>query len=146
MSLKSTSVRGISGQKWLDKFDRSNDEDYIAARKAGVLAISFLGGIGLINSVFSVWVWFYWLSDYRNNTDFWFAWFGPYLLNGLLWIPITILWPIIGFGGTVMIRFAKIFAQSTLTGAFFGYWANVAAMYYAFYMEPVKSESTFEST
>ena len=34
----------------------------------------------------------------------------------------------------------------TLAGAYIGYWANVAAMYYAFYMEPTKSVSKFATT
>ena len=70
-----------------------------------------------------------------------YAWFGPYFVNGLVWTPIAVVWPIIRWGETTMLRFLSIFAQMTLAAAFIGYWANVAAMYYAFYREPVLSES-----
>ena len=45
-----------------------------------------------------------------------------------------------------MLSFISLFAKMTLAGAYIGYWANVAAMYYAFYMEPTKSVSTFATT
>lgn len=32
-----------------------------------------LGLVGLINTVLSFWIWFEYLTDYRNNTDFWYA-------------------------------------------------------------------------
>jgi len=57
VNTKKTGIREITGELWLDKFDRSNDEDYIAAKKAGNLAINVLGAVGVINSVFSLWTW-----------------------------------------------------------------------------------------
>ena len=141
-----TEIKDITGALWFDKFDRSNDADYIAAEKAGKLAINVLGFISVFNTVFVGWVWQTFLLDHLNNTDFWYAWFGPYLLNGVIWIPLTVVWPITPFGETTMLMFLKLMAQGTYIGTFIGYWANTYAMYYAFYMEPTKSDSTFATT
>ena len=86
-------VFDIDGDLWFDKFDRSNTEEYISIKREGVQSINILGITGLLNSVFSLWVWFTFLTDYNNNTDFWFAWFGPFVVNGTLWIPLTLTWP-----------------------------------------------------
>ena len=86
-------VFDIDGDLWFDKFDRSNTEEYISIKREGVQSINILGITGLLNSVFSLWVWFTFLTDYNNNTDFWFAWFGPFVANGTLWIPLTLTWP-----------------------------------------------------
>lgn len=136
----------ISGSLWFDKFDYTNTADYIAVRQAGVQSINILGLTGLVNSVYSLWVWFTFLTDYSNNTDFWFAWFGPFFVNGTLWIPLTLTWPASQWGGLTMINLIKLMAQLTMVGPFIAYPANMGALYYAMYMEPEKSLSTFAST
>ena len=136
----------IDGDLWFDKFDFTTSDEYISIRRAGVQSINILGFTGLLNSVFSLWVWFTFLTDYGNNTDFWFAWFGPFVVNGTLWIPLTLTWPAAQWGGLTMISIIKFMAQLTLTGPFIAYPANIAALYYAIYMEPVASQSTFVAT
>lgn len=136
----------IDGEFWFDKYDRSNTEESISIRRSGEQSINILGTMGLVNSVFSIWVWFTFLTDYLNNTDFWFSWFGPCVVNGALWIPLTLTWPAAQWGGLTMIFIIKIMAQLTLIGPFIAYWANAGAMYYTFYMEPEASESTFATT
>ena len=136
----------VDGDLWFDKFDHSNSEQYESIRSSGVVSINILGLTGLINSVFSLWVAFTWLGDFTENTDFWYSWFGPMFVNGLLWIPLTLVWPASTFGSLTMVRMIKLMAQLTLTGPFIAYLANIGAMYYTFYMEPVASESTFATT
>ena len=76
----------------MDKFDLKATPEYLAAKKLADTAINALGATSLINSVFSLWVWFTYLGDFRVNTinDSWYAWFGAFAVNGLLWIPITV--------------------------------------------------------
>lgn len=100
----------IDGDLWFDRFDQSNSEEYISVRRAGEQSINILGLMGLVNSAFSIWVWFTWLSDYTNNTDFWFSWFGPFFVNGLLWIPLTLVWPAARWGGLTMTEIIKMMA------------------------------------
>ena len=136
----------IDGDLWFDKFDQTNSAEYISIRSAGNMSINILGLTGLFNSVFSLWVWFTFLPDYTNNTKFWFSWFGPFFVHLLLWTPITLIWPAATYGGLTMIRIIKFMAQLTLSGPFIAYLANIGAIYYTFFMEPVASESTFATT
>ena len=111
-----------------------------------MIAINVMGPVGLVNSIYSWWLWFQFLSGKGIYTDFMFAWFGAYFVNGILWTPLTVIWPIIPWGEEVMLRFAGLFAQMTLAGTFIAYWVNVGVLYYTIYMEPEKSGSTFATT
>ena len=100
----------IDGDLWFDKYDRSNTDEYVSIKREGEQSINILGAVGLVNSVFSVWVWFAFLTDYLNNTDFWFSWFAPCVVNGALWIPLTLTWPAATWGGLTMINIIKFMA------------------------------------
>ena len=105
-----------------------------------------LGPVGLINSAYSLWVWQTFLKGVGVYSDFNFAWFSAFFVNGLLWMPLTVIWPIIPWGENVMLGFTAFFARMTLTGVFVAYWATAAAIYYTAYVEPEQSESTFASS
>lgn len=105
-----------------------------------------MGGVGLLNSIFSVYMWFKFLSsDINNNTPFWFSWFMPVCLNGFLWIPIFMVWPLMFFAGSTTVNVTSFLSQMTYIGAYFGYWANLGGMAYTFYIAPTESKSTFAS-
>lgn len=85
----------------MDKFDLKDSPEYLAAKQTADLALNVLGATGLINSIFSLWVWYTYLGDFTEHeiNDFWYAWFGAFAVNGLLWAPLTIQWPIIPAAG-----------------------------------------------
>ena len=142
---ESFSPTELSGELWADKYDRSNDPAVIAARSRFLIAINVLGPISLINSIYSLWVWQTFLKAARVYTDFNYAWFSAFFVNGLLWMPLTVQWPIVPFGEEVMLRFLAFFARMTLTGVFGAYWITAAAIYYTAFMEPDQSQSTFDA-
>lgn len=111
----------------------SNSPEFIAARSAFLLAINILGPVGVINSIYSLYVWQTFLKQGGVYSDFMFAWFGAFFVNGILWMPLTVVWPIIPWGEEVMLQFTSFFATMTLTGTLIAYWANAGAMYYAFF-------------
>ena len=103
-----------------------------------------MGILGLTNTVFSVYMWFKFLSNsINNNTGFWFSIFFPVAVNGCLWIPLFIIWPASFVAGTTTINIISFLSQLTYFGAFFAYWANLGGMYYTFYMKPTETGSTF---
>ena len=130
----------------MNVFELRDDSTYESVKRAANMSVNIIGATALVNSVFSIWVWWKFLSDYTNNTDFWYAWFGPCVVNGLFFIPIFLVWPAMPFAAVGLVYFYLIMVRLSLIGPFIAYWANLAAMYYAFYMEPEKSESTFAST
>jgi len=88
-------------------------------------------------------MWFRFLSDFSDIDGFWFAWFSVCLVNGILYIPLTTLWPAANFGGLNTVRVMNIFAQTTLSGPFIAYWANLVALWYVIYRKPAENGSEF---
>ena len=98
-----------------------------------------MGPIGLVNGVYSGWVWQTFLKAAIKYTDFNYAWFGAFFVNGILWIPLAVTWPIVSWGEQVMLRFLGLFARMTLTGLYGAYWFTAGAIYYTSFMEPEQS-------
>lgn len=136
----------IEGINWMNKFELRDDSGYESVKRAANLSVNVLGATGLVNSIFSLWVWTKFLSDYTNNTGFWYAWFGACFVNGLFYMPIAVVWPAMPFAAVGLVRFFLVMTRLSLAGPFIAYWANLAAMYYAFYYAPTESESTFASS
>lgn len=57
-----------------------------------------------------------------------------------------LVYPVMPFASVGLVGFFLTMTRLSLIGPFIAYWANLGAMYYAFYYEPEKSESTFDST
>jgi len=130
----------IDGAKWIDKYDFSNSQVYNSAVASGNTGVNVLAAVGLLNTIGVVWVWFKFLNT-LTNSNYWITWLSVLLVNGTLWIPITLSWPVSPFGGLTFVLLMKTFAQMTLIGAFGAYWFNFAAMVYTFYITPEESES-----
>lgn len=130
----------------MNKFELRDDSGYESTRRAANQSVNILGVTSLVNTIFSLWVWFEFLTDYTDNTDFWYAWFGASFVNGFFFIPMFLVYPVMPFATVGLVRFFMIMAQISLVGPFIAYWANLGAMYYAFYYAPEESESTFDST
>ena len=51
----------------MDKFDLKDSPEYLAAKQTADLALNVLGATGLINSIFSLWVWYTYLGDFTEH-------------------------------------------------------------------------------
>ena len=106
--------------------------------------MNVMGIVGLLNGIFSIYMWFKFLSSsINNNTAFWFSIFFPVAINGCLWIPIFIIWPATVVAGTTTINIISFLSTLTYIGPYFAYWANLGGMAYTFYYKPTESKSTF---
>lgn len=135
----------IDGDYWFDKFAEDHTDVFETIERQGSQAISVLGVTGLVNSIYSIWVWFRFLSDFSAIDGFWGAWFGVCFVNGALWIPLTLLFPAANYGSLLLVKIVKDMAQATLIGPFFAYWANLIALYYTMYAQPDQAGSEFAS-
>ena len=99
----------IKGKKWITKFSSSTSAAAESVRTSANISVGALAAIGLVNSVGVFWVWYSILSDF-SNTDFWLTWFSVMLLNGILWVPITVAYPASLSGGLTTAWFMKTFA------------------------------------
>jgi len=99
----------IDGANWIDKYDPTSSTFYSSAAASGSTGVNVLAATGLVNTVGCVWVWYKFLNDF-NNSDYWITWFSILLVNGILWIPITVSWPVSPYGGITFVSFVKLFA------------------------------------
>ena len=135
----------IDGDYWFDKFAEDHSDVFETIERQGSQAINVLGVTGLVNSIYSIWVWFRFLSDFSAIDGFWGAWFGVCFANGALWIPLTLLFPAANYGSLLTVKIVRDMAQATFIGPFFAYWANLIALYYTMYVQPDAAGSDFAS-
>lgn len=56
-------------------------------------------------------------------------------VQGVIWLPFTVGWPTLPWGGQTLYMVYSFFGKMTYVGAFLAYWATVAAMYFSFIHE-----------
>jgi hypothetical protein len=87
---------------WIDKYDATGSDIYNSAIVSGSTAVNVMGAVGLMNTIGVVWVWIKFLNDF-SDSDFWITWFSVLVVNGALWIPITVSWPIAPTAGITFV-------------------------------------------
>ena len=108
--------------------------------------MNIFAATGMLNTAAVAYAWYSFLTDYLNNTSFWFAWLGVVGVNGFLWVPIFIAWPVLFFAGSTTINVIAFLVMLTLAGAYVAYWIVLSALVYTSIVEPQSSGSTFAST
>ena len=115
----------------------SNSASYLASRSLAFTSIHWLSATGLLNTVYSFWVWFTYLNaTYTVNTTFWYSIFTVCFVHGALWMPLGFHWPAVASGGRSMIKIVDFLTWLTLLGPFFLYPANIGFMIYTFFIAP----------
>ena len=136
----------VDGDLWFHMHNKEGTGEFITVEREGSNSVNYLGFTGLINSVFSIVSIFKFLTDTSDISNFWWSWFSVVVVNGILWIPLTTIWPAANFGGVETVGILKTLASMTLAGPFLLYWVNIGALYYTIYHDPTASKSTFAST
>ena len=134
----------IDGDLWIQLYHGSSEETNYLKHETHP-SQNILGLTGLVNSIFIVWLWIAHLGG-QTNSEFWFSMLGPFVVNGLLWTPLTLIWPAGAYGGPTFISLLTTLARSTLVGPFGAYWLNLAALWYTSINNAADSGSTFADT
>lgn len=62
----------------------------------------------------------------------WWTWFFVFVIHLVLWVTVTVMWPITYIGSYTPLQFLRVFCYISMLGPYGGYWALLGTMIFAF--------------